>query len=1591
MLLSVLSEIRAFVSTARSLPISLGMPLGLSLALCWTPSAHAQRSVNGLSVTTPNGYAVVVRDDLVLSSEAGQVKWGRQWDGQEWRFNPQWESLSQSWKNLTGSQAADTTGSTVAGSATTATTSTTTSASPGTALLSAGGAGGSGGGCWVWVDEDWQPSYGTALIGGLPQADAVVPARLTPFNRVMGEVGAEQAGYPPLQRVSVDYASLCAGAAVSMPPATDVEAIRRVNELYLGDNGRYAFSNRAVLEKRAVRQMAPQAADALYASLGAGRISLSPQGNDKGFRWIDKSGDWIDYNTQGQVVAYGDRNNNTTWLARDDSGRLLGVVDGRGRVLLTLHYTGQLLTEVRDHPVAGLAGDLAARSVKYGYDSANRLVQVTDVRGNVTRYGYNVSNRLTQITDAAGRSEALAYTGDAVSKHTAADGSVTDYVFEYDDANKQFISKVTGPQTEAGRRVEDLTHNRAGKVVRQLVNGRTDLEVAYDTGARAEVQTNARGLRTRTVRNEFEQVVRIEHPDGAVEQMAYAALHLQQTEATDPLGYLTRFERDAVGNLVRKVEAAGRPEERVTTYQLNARGFPERITRVGRTEADGSVTADAVWQVAWDELGQISQTTDPEGAVRRYVYDRAGNLVQYTDPRGKVTRYSVDEAGNLVGITDPLGRTRTFSFDQVGQLVGEVDERGQRTQLAYDGVGRLTQATSALGGIHKVAYNGQGLPVSETDADGRTTRSEYDNFLRLVRDIDALGNQTQYAYTVADGTASGMLGALVDPTEVRYPTYTERNRLDERERITSETLAHTRQAGPEELTQTTTYDKRGRVVAETDARGKTRRYTYDALDQLVETTDALGNKTRARHDARGNLIEVTDAKGQVSRFAYDRNDRIVQETLPLGQVTRYEHDAAGNLVRRTDPLGDVIVTDHDDAHRPTEVRAYRAGGQWVRTTRFSWDAADNLIGWTDTDATRPAGQQTSSGTATYDEDNRKVAATLTVPDPAGGSFTLSHGYQYSPAGKKTRITWPDGTAIDHAYSAHGELQQVSIPGEGTLSVGGYHWVVPAAVTLPGGSTRVLQHDGLLNLEALSVRAPNQQTVLSLAQTFGKNLELRSAARTDVVGTAASSRTTSYDYDDEMRLSSVVTDRGGLFGTDTESFTLDAVGNRIAHSRAAGAWVYDANNRLLQRGSGSAAVSYSYDEAGNLTQQSGPDGLVRRFSHDAQRRLVAIADGSGQLLARYGYDPLDRRIWREQYRDRAGNPLAQALRTVYLYADEGLIAEAVQPITLQADGSVTATAAPVIQTQYGLSPDSDFGTDVLFVRTLDTNGQPTVAYFHDDDMGRPLQATDKAGRVVWLAQYDAFGRAQTNTLVATPEQPLIATALRLPGQIEDPESGLHYNYRRYYDPETGRYLSADPLGLAGGINRYAYVFGDPVNGADPTGELAPVAAAAWAAARAYASCVAKCTLKSMAKDVVKGECLDPGKSAQDCALKCLNPFKWGKGKGKGWGGGAPPKKDFTPAPKKKRYAPPPGSRKGQDFTKAGKDQVKRDNADKNNGQMKCEHCGRDVNNGQKHERGQRPPDNEAHVDHVDPKSKGGSGTPENGQVLCRVCNLDKSNK
>lgn len=1369
---------------------------------------------NGIKVTLPNGFATIAQTDMSVASVGGTVNWSRYWDGREWKFNPHWESLSVSWSNLTAGRM---NGDDNLISVGRCDPLTDPDCDPPPDNNS----------CWVWVDEDWQPSGERVLLGGGGSsasyefvADPVPPIRGTPFNKIIGG-DASSTEYASGTWVNADWLSLCPGgggnASAAYSQGQELEGIRRINELYLGEGGRYAFSNRSVLERRAVREMPTTA----VAQLTAGQVSAVPLDNPKGYRWIDRSGAWIDYNTQGQVVAYGERNNIPVWLVRNEAGVVRGVVDANGRVVYSLHYSGELITEVRDYPVNGLEGDLPARSVRYQYNAGNRLSEVTDVRGHVTRYGYDRSGRINRVTDAEERMETLAYKDGLVSQHTAADGGVTDYVFSYDDVNKQFNSKITGPQTAAGRRVEEQTHNRIGKLVRQVVNGRTDLEMRYDSGARIEASTNARGFTSYVQRNEFEQVTRVTDTAGASYRTSFSAIHLQPTERGDQEGFRTTYTHDDVGNLLGIVKAAGTAQQRQINLQRNALGLIVRAELVGRTEANATITPDAVWLGEYDEQGQLSRITDPEGHIHQLRFNRAGHLLRYTNPLGHATIYEVDHAGHNILETNALGHSRSLGYDRVGNLMSVTGPGAYTWQAAYDAMNRAIRSTNAVGGVSSSDYNAQGLAVRQTDADGRSSQVEYDTFLRVAGYVDGLNNRYGVDYQIADGSTSGILGSLIYPTQINYPSFSQLTRFDAMERPTSQSLKYRNAQGEQTVNAGVTYDKRGLVLTETDANGSIRRYAWDAHGQIVETTDALGGKTELAYDVRGNLIEVKDAKGNTHRFDYDRNDQLIKETRPLGQDIQFEYDDAGRMIKRTNPNGHEHVYSWDNARRVTRIEQRNSAGNVLRTTVNTWDPNNNLTAWTDTDHTR--NDETTSATLTYDSANRKTGETVTYP----GGHSLSYGTTHSAAGKQTSLTWPDGTRIDYGYSAHGELQSVSIPGEGTISVNEYSWLQPKTTTLPGGSTQNKVFDGLLNLESQNVRTAGQQSTLNLSNSYGNLQELQARSRTDTANGVTSSVNEEFEYDAEVRLTQASQDAGGFLGTRTETFTLDAVANRVAHSETSGTWQYDANNRLQKIGSGACGTSnticYEYDDAGNLTTKT-ETGKTTRYGYDSQNRLIEVragTAGSEVLLAQYGYDPMNRRLWKVQLRNRLGEALPQAKRTFYLYSEEGLIAESSEIVSVNPDGSVSSQATPQVTTQYGPRPGNPFTTGTMFIKTkgnngIDSNGQDIIAYYHHDHLGTPIQATDKNGRVVWAARYEPFGKASIVTPAATAAHPIIESNLRLPGQYEDEESGLHYNWNRYYDAAAGRYVSEDPISLSGGLNLFGYVGGNPLNYIDPLG-------------------------------------------------------------------------------------------------------------------------------------------------------------------------------
>jgi RHS repeat-associated protein len=199
-----------------------------------------------------------------------------------------------------------------------------------------------------------------------------------------------------------------------------------------------------------------------------------------------------------------------------------------------------------------------------------------------------------------------------------------------------------------------------------------------------------------------------------------------------------------------------------------------------------------------------------------------------------------------------------------------------------------------------------------------------------------------------------------------------------------------------------------------------------------------------------------------------------------------------------------------------------------------------------------------------------------------------------------------------------------------------------------------------------------------------------------------------------------------------------------------------------------------------------DGSVTSYVYNTEDRLTEVWSGevgSGSLTATYYYDPFGRRLWKE----------VDGARTYFHYADEGLVGE-------YDNGGVEIK-------NYGYKPGSTWTTDPLFMKV-----GSEYYFYHNDHLGTPQKMTSVNGAVVWGAKYSSFGKAEIDPAST------ITNNLRFPGQYYDVETMLNCNWYRYYNPTIGRYLKVDPIGIAGGINRFVYASINPINRIDPFGLL-----------------------------------------------------------------------------------------------------------------------------------------------------------------------------
>lgn len=808
----------------------------------------------------------------------------------------------------------------------------------------------------------------------------------------------------------------------------------------------------------------------------------------------------------------------------------------------------------------------------------------------------------------------------------------------------------------------------------------------------------------------------------------------------------------------------------VTEFAYDKKGrLVRRVEAVGRPE-------ERTTEFSWDNEGnrvlekRLGDDLTAEASTRM-VYDQAGNMTAITDAEGHTTRFTHDYRGNIMTRIDPSGARWLHTYDLSGNRIKTIDPLGHVTDFRFDALGNRIAVTDPKGRRTRFVYDDAQRMIEKVDPLGGITRFEYDAYGRTTRQVDPEGRQTKYEYDQA-----GRLAATIDGVGNRIATeYADDTPGNCRSCSAGNSDGSARIHYPT-FTREFSYDLRGRKITEKDmAAGvelRESRFKYDAVGNLIEKIDPMGNVTAYVYDSLRRLVKTIDPKGGETKYTYDLRDNLIALTDANGNTTRFEYNRNNKLVREIRPMGQATVFKYDamgnlsEKTDPRGIRSvYKFGldSRLLATEYYSSPGESTpakIVKFTYDQLGNMAtyADGTTSAKYTYDELNRKTSESVNY-----GKFTLIYHYEYYKNGLKKSYPSPEGRKYRYAYDEANRLKSVAIPGQGTISWDSYKWKLPAQITLPGGTTRITGYDPLMRIETILAKTRKGKTILDYRYKYNRadNITLKSTEHGDYV----------YTYDDLYQLIGAENPQ-----SDDEYFTYDRVGNRLSDAKTKGQWKYNRNNELLKAG----PANFQYDTAGNTIEKTADTETIK-YLYNPEGRLERISDGNARTVASYYYDPFGKRLYKE----------VDGKRTYFLYTDEGLSGEYNQK------GKAIKS--------YGFKPNSTWTTDPLFMKV----GRHYY-YYHNDHLGTPQKMVKKSGQIGWSTIYKSFG----NTTIL--KQPTTSNNFRFPGQYSIDNFELSYNWHRYYDPKTGRFLIHDPIGLNGGINLYVYSNNNPISQIDPKG-------------------------------------------------------------------------------------------------------------------------------------------------------------------------------
>lgn len=635
------------------------------------------------------------------------------------------------------------------------------------------------------------------------------------------------------------------------------------------------------------------------------------------------------------------------------------------------------------------------------------------------------------------------------------------------------------------------------------------------------------------------------------------------------------------------------------------------------------------------------------------------------------------------------------------------------------------------------------------------------------------------------------------------------------------------------------YDPEGNLTFIKDPLGRITEQTPDNLGRIQTQTLPAPNSEEVRpqisysHDGQGRLKSVTDARGNITTYTHSS----------LGDLNLLSPDTgASNLLLnelglpayKQDLRGFEATMEYDNLGRVTRSGAlasnFNANGTY---SEYDYDEFSTTSGAENYGIGRLTGiKEVSSNTRmtlsglsfAYNQQGRIIRRCQTYKSPGYLCSPRDTLYQQwgapdtADTGRLLSQTYPSGRVVSYQYNALGQVEAITTTNPGGLSpqpvvqavtyapldvaAGGYGLASLTFGSGPQAYTRGYDTSGRTQSFTLG-------NGLSSNPTAGLHtLELDDAGAVIGINRFQGGWTsTLFDYDGLNRLTAMSYNGGQLY-----TYSYDSNGNRQTRADygQAKTYTYEPNsNRLTTAQDASGTLTISTDAVGNVTEIAGATSSIKLYDDarpDFTYGRTIISDGAfGRYL--YSYNGLGQRM-----RKRGASSISEVYigskDTVFHYdMDSHLIAE-MDPTTKQVKREYIWLGDTPVAVIAGTNP----------TLPITSSNAPAVYYIHTDHLNTPRLVTDANQKRRWdwsPLTNEPFGATQPNQTPVS-SLPAFAMNLRFPGQYYDSETGTFYNHFRNYHPGWGRYLQSDPIGLAGGLNTYAYVGGNPLSFVDPIG-------------------------------------------------------------------------------------------------------------------------------------------------------------------------------